>query len=60
MKIYTRLLLMFLVSFLGMGIMYATAYVIIDKIKVNGPIYRQVIDGKDIIADILPPPEYIL
>jgi len=60
MKIYTRLLLMFLVSFLGMGIMYVTAYIIIDKIKVNGPIYRQVIDGKDIIADILPPPEYIL
>ncbi len=28
--------------------------------KVNGPIYRQIVQGKDLIADILPPPEYII
>lgn len=60
MNILTRLFLMFVVSFCGMIIMYVASYVIIEKIKVNGPIYQQVIDGKDIIADILPPPEYIL
>ena len=60
MKIHTRLLIMFMVSFLGMAIMYMAACVIIEKVKVNGPIYKQVIDGKDIIADVLPPPEYIL
>ncbi|MBM3203495.1 HAMP domain-containing protein [Candidatus Woesearchaeota archaeon] len=51
---------MFMVSFLGLGILCMTAYLIIEKIKVNGPIYQQVITGKDIIADVLPPPEYIL
>lgn len=36
------------------------AYLSISKVKVNGPIYTQVIEGKDLIADILPPPEYIV
>ena len=32
----------------------------ISKVKVNGPIYGQVVNGKDLVADILPPPEYII
>jgi methyl-accepting chemotaxis protein WspA len=32
----------------------------IEELKVNGPIYDEVIEGKDIIADVLPPPEYIV
>lgn len=31
-----------------------------ERIKVNGPVYRDIIRGKDLIADILPPPEYII
>jgi methyl-accepting chemotaxis protein len=29
-----------------------------NKLRVNGPVYTQVIYGKDLIADILPPPLY--
>lgn len=29
-------------------------------LNVNGPIYQRIVQGKDLIADILPPPEYIL
>ncbi|MBB4184405.1 methyl-accepting chemotaxis protein [Sinorhizobium terangae] len=29
-----------------------------DKLRVNGPVYTQVVYGKDLIADILPPPLY--
>lgn len=29
-------------------------------IKINGPVYHEIIDGKDLIADILPPPGYII
>ena len=32
----------------------------INEVKVNGPLYRQIVEGKDLIADILPPPEYII
>ena len=29
-------------------------------LMVNGPVYKQIVQGKDLIADILPPPEYII
>ncbi len=32
----------------------------INKIKVSGPIYHQIISKKDLVADILPPPAYII
>lgn len=35
-------------------------FVVIDKVKVNGPIYNDIVQTKDLIADILPPPEYII
>jgi len=31
-----------------------------DKLKVNGHVYRQIVAGKDLIADVLPPPDYII
>lgn len=32
----------------------------IEEIKVNGPVYEKIIIDKDLIADILPPPEYLV
>jgi methyl-accepting chemotaxis protein len=29
-------------------------------LRINGPVYRQIILGKDLVADILPPPEYVI
>ncbi|HVJ54520.1 MAG TPA: methyl-accepting chemotaxis protein [Aliidongia sp.] len=34
--------------------------VALDHVKVGGPIYDRIVLGKDLVADILPPPEYIL
>jgi methyl-accepting chemotaxis protein len=31
----------------------------LQTLKINGPIYQQIVDGKDLIADILPPPLYL-
>ncbi len=31
-----------------------------NTLSVNGPIYQRIVQGKDIIADVLPPPEYII
>jgi methyl-accepting chemotaxis protein len=31
-----------------------------SKISVGGPVYEKVIQGKDLVADILPPPAYII
>ncbi|MGE5478662.1 MAG: methyl-accepting chemotaxis protein [Bacteroidales bacterium] len=32
----------------------------LSQLKVGGPLYQRIILGKDLIADILPPPEYII
>lgn len=32
----------------------------LNELKVNGPIYQRIVQGKDLIADILPPPEYVI
>ncbi|SJZ48066.1 methyl-accepting chemotaxis protein [Trichlorobacter thiogenes] len=31
-----------------------------ERLQVNGPLYQDIVRGKDLVADILPPPEYIL
>jgi methyl-accepting chemotaxis protein len=32
----------------------------LQRVKVTGPVYTNIIQGKDLIADILPPPEFIV
>ena len=32
----------------------------LNRVKVNGPIFAEIIDGKDLVADILPPPLYLV
>ena len=36
------------------------AFDTLETLRVNGRIYKQIVAGKDIIADVLPPPEYIV
>ena len=38
----------------------AVGYLTLQTYKVNGPTYLQIVQGKDLIADVLPPPAYIL
>jgi methyl-accepting chemotaxis protein len=32
----------------------------LNHVKVNGPLYKDIIQQKDLLADILPPPEYLV
>jgi len=36
------------------------AYATIHEVKINGNLYNEIILAKDLVADILPPPEYII
>ncbi|CAA7611646.1 methyl-accepting chemotaxis protein [Magnetospirillum sp. UT-4] len=38
----------------------ATSVVTIERLKVGGPVYGRIVDVKDLVADILPPPAYII
>jgi methyl-accepting chemotaxis protein WspA len=60
MKLSVRLILLavcFIVGFLTFGYF---SYRTLDVVKVNGPVYKQIVQSKDVVADVLPPPEYII
>jgi len=45
------------IGFLLFGI---ATFKAMTTLNVNGPVYQRIVQGKDIIADVLPPPEYIM
>lgn len=53
----TLLVSLFLAVFVAFA---AVAYTTLNSVKVHGPYYNQIVMGKDLVADILPPPEYII
>ena len=47
----------FLVGLLITHVMYI---LMLANVSVNGPLYQRITQGKDLVADILPPPEYVI
>jgi methyl-accepting chemotaxis protein WspA len=47
----------FAVSFI---LFAALAFVTLGRVSVNGPVYNRIIEGNVLIADVLPPPQYII
>jgi methyl-accepting chemotaxis protein len=60
MRIKTKLLLLCCIMLMGFIVFGHVSFDAVEEIEVNGPIYNQIIQGKNLIADILPPPAYIL
>jgi methyl-accepting chemotaxis protein len=60
MGIQAKLTLLLGSIFICSGIFGWFVFATLGSVKVNGPYYRNIVQGKDIIADILPPPEYLL
>lgn len=59
-KIKTRLFLLtgfFIFVFILFALFYYNTF---NTVKVQGPYYNQIVQGKDLIADILPPPNISL
>jgi methyl-accepting chemotaxis protein len=54
---FIALLVMLVISFAIYGTL---SFRTLNNLKVNGPVYQRIVQGKDLIADILPPPEYII
>ncbi|MFA6062229.1 MAG: methyl-accepting chemotaxis protein [Gallionella sp.] len=54
---FSLLLGVFAVSFLLVALI---AFSTLNLVKVNGPLYSNVVQQKDLVADILPPPEYLI
>jgi signal transduction histidine kinase len=44
----------------GLSIFGLAAYNTLRTLSINGPVYRKVAEGKDLIAEALPPPQFIV
>ncbi len=60
LSIRMRLVILVSVFVVGLASFAFLAGSTLSKVKINGPLYKQIVEGKDIIADVLPPPEYIV
>lgn len=54
---FTVIVAALVIGFAAFGICTFQA---MTTLNVNGPVYERIVQGKDIIADVLPPPEYII
>ena len=48
------------VSMFGLVAVLALSGWLLARFRVNGPVYQRIVAAKDVIGDILPPPEYAL
>jgi methyl-accepting chemotaxis protein len=55
-----KLALLVGVPVVGLGVFAIASFDTVNKVKVNGPLFTDNVMGKDLIADILPPPAYIV
>ncbi|MGZ5077631.1 MAG: methyl-accepting chemotaxis protein, partial [Methylobacter sp.] len=45
---------------IGFSLFGIATFKAMSTLNVNGPVYQRIAQGKDVIADVLPPPEYIM
>jgi methyl-accepting chemotaxis protein len=60
MKIRIKLILLFILFFTGMILYTLFTFRTIHSVKITGTTYKNIIRNKDLVADILPPPSYII
>jgi methyl-accepting chemotaxis protein len=60
LKLSQKFAVLVAASLAGFVIASASAFWALSELKVNGPLYQRIVEGKDLVADILPPPEYII
>lgn len=60
LKASTQLFILLSVALFGLGAVALGISLIAQRVEVNGPIYQRIAAGKDLVADVLPPPVYLV
>jgi methyl-accepting chemotaxis protein len=60
LTIRTRLLLTIGIFVTGLLALFAISWWSSGAVQVNGPLYNRIVSGKDLVADVLPPPAYAI
>lgn len=45
---------------LGLAIALTMSHATFEEVRINGPVYHKIAETKDLVADVLPPPEYLV
>ncbi len=60
MTIKMRFVIILVTLMTGFTVFGFATFTAMKKLNVNGEIYQRIVQGKDLVADVLPPPEYII
>ncbi len=60
LKLSQKFAVLVIASLAGFVVTILASFWALSQLKVNGPLYQRIVQGKDLVADILPPPEYII
>jgi methyl-accepting chemotaxis protein len=60
LNISRSLMLLAIVVTMGLTAAFGMQKYLYDELKVTGPVYTEIVDSKDLLADILPPPLYVV
>lgn len=59
-KLARRFAILIITFAIGFAFFGAWSFKALSELKVGGPVYNRIVQGKDLIADVLPPPEYVI
>lgn len=59
-QIKSKLIVLGVLFLAAIMVVGSISWSIIGTVKVNGPLYKKIALGNELVADILPPPEYII
>lgn len=60
MSLSKQIRVLLTVSLIGFVILLGLALHLVEKVKVNGALFAEMTRGKDLLADVLPPPSYLV
>jgi methyl-accepting chemotaxis protein WspA len=60
LKLSSKLLILIGTCLAGLLSFALVAFNTLETVRVNGVVYTQIIDDKDLVADVLPPPLYVI
>ena len=60
LSVRQRFYILLAVFGLGFTLFFAVTYKVFNHLKVNGDLYAKIVQKKDLIADVLPPPNFVV
>jgi len=60
LKSNKKLIILIAIFMIGFILFVIVGYKTITNIKINGKMYNEIMSGKELVADVLPPPGYII